>query len=491
MSEEQAKAEEVEKDLKLKKGTVKVVGDGSLGALKPEMRKELEELERDLREREAVKERTFKDMRILWFSVAPYVKSGYGTVTKHFVSRLINRGFTTMVVAYYGLAKGGFLKVGDTVCFPIDASAGDSLGFKSVAEHHKKFNTDIVIFFTDFWVAKPLTKLVRETVAYTVLDHEDYAEEYQDVLRGFFKVAIASKHGVNEAKKYGVDAKFIPHGVDLSTFYPLPKNACKQMLQVQPDTFVLGMVAANNDKEPRKGWDKMYSAIRIFLDNNKELQEPGKFKVFCHTDAVNPRGYDLKLLAKRTGIGKYVVFQDPYMSIIGLPDKLMARIYNSFDVLMNLSRREGFCLPMLEAQACGVPCIATDFSAMTERLNYGKCGWLVKPATTMLSPLGGVTAIPDEFKAAEALEEALHNVKKRQMFAKRSLEYARTQTWDIAVDKFWVPWLEEIWNELKKPEQQRAAKVLFGQAEAKAADEKEQMELDAAKRGENPIEEGN
>lgn len=445
----------------LDRGRIKKGTKIPVKSLSPKLQQELRDIEKDMKEKKKTKERTWRDISILWYSVAPYVKSGYGVVTKHFVSRLINRGFTTMVVAYYGLQKGGFLKVGDIVTFPIDAQPGDNLGFRSVAQHHKKFNTDCVIFFTDFWVAKPLTKVVKETVAYTVLDHEDYAEEYQDVLRGFFKVAIASKHGCAEAKKYGVDARFIPHGVDTEVFYPLPKGACKKMLSVDPKTFVLGIVAANNDKEPRKGWDKMFQAIRIFMENNKEMRKPGKFKVFIHTDARCNRGYDLKLLAKRTGIGKYVIFQDPYMSIIGLPDKLMARIYSAFDVLINLARREGFCLPLLEAQACRVPGIATDFSAMTERLNYGKCGWLIKPTTTMLSPLGGVTAIPDEHKAAEALEEACFNLKKRELYAKRSLVYARQQTWDIAVDKYWLPFIRDIWADLRAPAQKKAAKVLF------------------------------
>lgn len=275
-----------------------------LAELSPALQKDIKDIRKQLAEQQQAKQRTWRDMRILWFSVAPYVKSGYGVVTKQFVSRLINRGFTAMVVAYYGLAKGGFLKVGDIVTFPIAARAGDSLGFRSVAEHHKKFQTDIVIFFTDFWVARPLTKLVKNCVAYTVLDHEDYAEEYQDVLRGFSKVAIASKHGVKEAQKYGVDATFIPHGVDLGVFHPLPKVACKKMLGVKPETKVVGIVAANNDKEPRKGWDKMFQAIKLLVDEHKDLQKKDAFKVFCHTDARNDRGYDLKLLAKRTGIGK-------------------------------------------------------------------------------------------------------------------------------------------------------------------------------------------
>lgn len=439
----------------------------------PALKKELKALEEELQQKEAQKERTWKDMRILWYSVAPYVKSGYGIVTKEFVSRFINRGFTSMVAAYYGLQRGGFIKIGEIVTFPVDAAPGDSLGFRTAAKHFEKFQTDICVFHTDFWVAKPLTQMIPNLVAYTVLDHEDYAEEYQDVLRSFKKVAIASRHGCNEAKKYGVEATFIPHGVDITKYYPLPRDACKKMIAVSPETKVVGIVGANNDKEPRKGWDKMFQSIKIFLEKNPDMADPNKFRVFAHTDPNNPQGYDLKLLAKRTGIGKYIIFQDPYMAVIGLPDQLMNRIYNSFDVLFNLSRREGFCLPMLEAQACGVPCIATDFSAMSERNNYGKAGWLVKPATTMLSPLGGTTAIPDEHGAEKALEEALFDEKKRELYSKRSLVYARTQTWDIAVDKYWMPFLEEVWNEIKKPEQAAKPKVLF---QSKKEEEKVKIE---------------
>jgi len=52
------------------------------------------------------------------------------------------------------------------------------------------------------------------------------------------------------------------------------------------------------------------------------MQKEGAFKVFAHTDARNPQGYDLELLAKRTGIGKYVIFQ----SIKLFLDKILLRL---------------------------------------------------------------------------------------------------------------------------------------------------------------------
>ena len=49
----------------------------------------------------------------------------------------------------------------------------------------------------------------------------------------------------------------------------------------------------------------------------------------------------------------------------------MADLYSSFDVLLNPAMGEGFGLPVLEAQACGVPAIVTDFTAMSEVCGAG------------------------------------------------------------------------------------------------------------------------
>jgi len=49
----------------------------------------------------------------------------------------------------------------------------------------------------------------------------------------------------------------------------------------------------------------------------------------------------------------------------------MAVTYASLDVLMNASMGEGFGLTVLEAQACGVPAIVTDFTAMREVCGAG------------------------------------------------------------------------------------------------------------------------
>jgi glycosyltransferase involved in cell wall biosynthesis len=58
-----------------------------------------------------------------------------------------------------------------------------------------------------------------------------------------------------------------------------------------------------------------------------------------------------------------------------LPPATMAQVYSAMDVLLNPAMGEGFGVPVLEAAACGVPSIVTDFTAMPEVA--GDAGWKV------------------------------------------------------------------------------------------------------------------
>ena len=55
----------------------------------------------------------------------------------------------------------------------------------------------------------------------------------------------------------------------------------------------------------------------------------------------------------------------------------MVLIYRATDVLLNPSLGEGFGIPIMEAQSCGTPVIANDWTSMTELVERAG-GWLVK-----------------------------------------------------------------------------------------------------------------
>ena len=86
---------------------------------------------------------------------------------------------------------------------------------------------------------------------------------------------------------------------------------------------------------------------------------------------------------------------DPY------DDGYLADVYSSLDVLLNPAMGEGFGLPVLEAQACGVPAIVTDFTAMSEVCGAGwKCGY-----DRVWTPMRAWQAWPNVEEVVESLEE--------------------------------------------------------------------------------------
>ena len=57
--------------------------------------------------------------------------------------------------------------------------------------------------------------------------------------------------------------------------------------------------------------------------------------------------------------------------MVGIPDDAMAAIYSSFNVLLAATLGEGFGITVIDAQACGVPVIVSDFSAQPELVGDG------------------------------------------------------------------------------------------------------------------------
>ena len=51
---------------------------------------------------------------------------------------------------------------------------------------------------------------------------------------------------------------------------------------------------------------------------------------------------------------------------VSVANEALAMIYNSFDLYVQYASLEGFGMPVVEAAACGVPVVATDYSAMSE-----------------------------------------------------------------------------------------------------------------------------
>lgn len=148
---------------------------------------------------------------------------------------------------------------------------------------------------------------------------------------------------------------YLYHGVDRAIFKPMDKQACRKEFGFPQDVPIIGSVAMNFD------FRKM---IPVTMMAFKELLKTvPNAKLVLWTEPV--AFWDLEQWVVNLNIRDSVYFSS-YDKTWGASEDQMAKLYNCFDVYINTATSEGFGLPLLEAQACGVPIVCTDTPVLRE-----------------------------------------------------------------------------------------------------------------------------
>jgi glycosyltransferase involved in cell wall biosynthesis len=143
-------------------------------------------------------------------------------------------------------------------------------------------------------------------------------------------------------------AKVIYHGVNIEAINQLKPQAedLKRQLKQELGVKVLfGTVASGH---PRKGMNQFSQLLR---DITSKIEDVG-FYVLT-TPKTASKFEDIKHVKASPKFGK--LEREEVLTLIG-----------SFDFLIQPALCEGFCLPVLEAQAFGVPCIYPAYEPITE-----------------------------------------------------------------------------------------------------------------------------
>ena len=118
------------------------------------------------------------------------------------------------------------------------------------------------------------------------------------------------------------------------------------------------------------------------------------------------------------------------------PYSELGSLYRSADCYVSAGRGEGWDLPLMEAMACGLPSIATDWGAHTEYAHEGVCYPLrirgTVPATPDHPYYGGFRwADPDPEHLRSLLRKVYENRDEaRRRGAAAAAEIAAKWTWD-------------------------------------------------------------
>jgi glycosyltransferase involved in cell wall biosynthesis len=224
------------------------------------------------------------------------------------------------------------------------------------------------------------------------------------------------------AREVGVRPDVVFHGVDTATFAPGDKAAAKARVGVDGQ-FVVGCVAAN---QQRKNLPALVKAFAEFARGKDDVT------LYLHTQIA---GYwDIEALVRRHGVEpktRATLNLDPQR---GVADEILATIYNAMDVFALPTMAEGFGLPILESQACGVPALVTDFSSCSELVPEAFCRLGVR--ATLVMARNFEQAVVDEAELAGKLDRLYRDRAELARLAGAARAFAEAFEWSATARQF-------------------------------------------------------
>jgi len=383
-------------------------------------------------------------LNILWHSAPIYFPTGYGIQSKYYAILLKEAGHEVSILSTtptIGHVWNGIMHL---------PGGEKDAGAAGLYAWPQKFQVDVILTLFDVWtlpedVGKTLEMMGVKWIAMSPIDHNPIPTRVlKRLLHAPYVVAI-SPYAKRELERVGLKPTYIPHGVDMEIYKP-GDGAKKEIGGIDDngrEKFVIGMVAQNVEPLDRKGWWPTMQAIGKFQAKHKDSV------FYAHADPRNlVGGRDLNEMADLAGVNMWN--PDHWLLSAGIPDEMMARIYNSFDVYMMLTKAEGFGIPVIEAQACGLPVIVTDTTACSDLIG---AGWKIPSIGKVHTPLNSFWEEPDVDKAVEALEEAYDLWKQRKLketFQNKAIEFAKQFDWPVIRDNHLLPFFERVENDIKK-----------------------------------------
>lgn len=200
--------------------------------------------------------------------------------------------------------------------------------------------------------------------------------------------------------------KVIHEGFQTKLFYPKDKrislNRIKHYLENEKNIFIERLDKKNiifnvNTISPRKNIDKL---IRSFSEIAKE-----------DNDAIliiaGKKGWKYEEIFNAYENSKY----KERIHFLGFAkDDIIAELYNIATLFVYPSLYEGFGLPILEAQSCGCPVVASNISSIPEVL--GESGALVNPESTESITYSIVNLLKSERTRDKYIKKGYENLKR-------------------------------------------------------------------------------
>lgn len=390
--------------------------------------------------------------KILFCSDSPIIPTGYAQVTRNVGSRLKRAGFDFNCLGFQQWSmpimeikyQEGWLNF---PLFPVLA-ANEFYGDKGSIEYWvNNLKPNVTIFLLDSFMLKHLTEtklrgnVIEKTMDkiknitspwfYFPFDSADVYQGAKEVLEAMDVRIAMSKFAQKLLKEQtGLDSFYIPHGVDTLVYRPLPKEYVekfKAQMGIQ-NKFVVGSVFRN---QTRKLPSKLIKAFKIFSDKHDDVV------LLMHTDQNDPQGQNLNDLIDKCKIPREKIRFTNMNFISGVTAHDVNLIYNMMDCHALSTTGEGFGLPIIESQACGVPNVITDYTTSRELVEGH--GQLVKVKDFIEGQMNTNRAMIDVEDMANCFERYYTD---RELMRKHGIEARKFTLEHFNWEKVMRKWIE-------------------------------------------------
>ena len=386
-----------------------------------------------------------RDLRIIFHGDAEFVQSGYSMELSFIMRRLMADGWQVAQAAKAGL-HSHWIDYNGLRMYPMvdDPHGSDTLFYGA-----KHFNAHVAISMIDIWVIPPqwIQQLKQNRIKYWVYIPIDSTPPSPGVLRLLplvDKIITFSKFGQKELLKHGFASEMIYEGVDLNLLKPKDKIEARKKMGLPQDIFLWGMIAANKENPPRKAFQEVLEAFKMFLDKHPMSG------LFFHTQQISGGSFPIREYANYLKIGDRCFFLDQLFSSIFATREDIEMQYNALDAYLMPSQTEGFGLTAIEAQACGLPVIVNNAHSMPELIIDGKTGAIAQSNNRWFTNALSFWERPDHKSIYESMEKVYAMVKGNpQQVAKDCRDNVNKNfNIDTIFKERWLPLFEQLQDEI-------------------------------------------